>query len=159
MACVHGSTNVTNGKPISFKVLPMVQLVMVPLALPMVPLASNGTIGKPMVPLATNGTIGKITISTIGRTPNRVMMARPRCYVSILKAISVMYSFRNSLDPKFVLLKTSIILELNCLFCHYANMFVQYTAIFHGCKDDNFQMNFFFIFFLFLLKTLIVGTR
>ena len=35
---------------------------------------------------------------------------------------------------------------------HYANMSVQYTAIFHGCKTDNFQM-IFFIFFLFLLKT------
>ena len=23
---------------------------------------------------------------------------------------------------------------------HYANMSVQYTAIFHGCKNDNFQM-------------------
>ena len=23
---------------------------------------------------------------------------------------------------------------------HYANMPVQYTAIFHGCKNDNFQM-------------------
>ena len=46
-ACVHGSTNGTNGIPISFKVLPMVPLViplvpmvmqMVPLVLPMVPL-------------------------------------------------------------------------------------------------------------------------
>ena len=36
---------------------------------------------------------------------------------------------------------------------HYANMSVQYTAIFHGCKNDNFQMKFFLIFFLFLLKT------
>ena len=26
---------------------------------------------------------------------------------------------------------------------HYTNMSVQYTAIFHGCKNDNFQMNFF----------------
>ena len=34
---------------------------------------------------------------------------------------------------------------------YYANMSVQYTAIFHGCKNDNFQM-IFFIFFLFLLK-------
>ena len=41
---------------------------------------------------------------------------------------------------------------------HYANMSVQYTAIFHNCKNDNFQMKFFDIF-LFLLKTLIVGTR
>ena len=31
----------------------------------------NGTIGKPMVPLATNGSIGKISNSTIERTPNR----------------------------------------------------------------------------------------
>ena len=34
---------------------------------------------------------------------------------------------------------------------------MQYTAIFHGCKMLLFR--FFFIFFLFLLKTLIVGTR
>ena len=33
-----------------------------------------GTIGKPMVPLATNGTIGKITNGTIGRTPNRAIV-------------------------------------------------------------------------------------
>ena len=41
---------------------------------------------------------------------------------------------------------------------HYANMPMQYTAIFHGCKNDNFQMKV-VIFFLFLLKTLIMGTR
>ena len=35
---------------------------------------------------------------------------------------------------------------------HYANMSVQYIAIFHGCKNDNFQMKI-LIFFLFLLKT------
>ena len=29
---------------------------------------------------------------------------------------------------------------------HYANMSVQYTAIFHGCKNDNFQMIFFSYF-------------
>ena len=28
-------------------------------------------------------------------------------------------------------------------------MSVQYTAIFHGCKNDNFQMNFFYIFLIF----------
>ena len=39
-----------------------------------------------------------------------------------------------------------------CLFCielHYANMSVQYTAIFHGYKNDYFQMkncNIFLIF-------------
>ena len=32
---------------------------------------------------------------------------------------------------------------------HYANMSVQYTAIFHGCKNDNFQMKFFDIFHIF----------
>ena len=39
MACVHGSTNGTNGIPISFKVLPMVPLV-IPLV-PMVPLVKT----------------------------------------------------------------------------------------------------------------------
>ena len=32
---------------------------------------------------------------------------------------------------------------------HYVNMPMQYTAIFHGCKNDNFQMKNFDIFFLF----------
>ena len=32
---------------------------------------------------------------------------------------------------------------------HYANMSAQYTAIFHGCKNDNFQMKFFDIFLIF----------
>ena len=32
---------------------------------------------------------------------------------------------------------------------HYVNMSVQYTAIFHGCKTDNFQMNVFDIFLIF----------
>ena len=57
IACVHGSTN---GIPISFKVLPMVPLViplvqmvmqMVPLALPMVPLVNQWYHWLPMVPL------------------------------------------------------------------------------------------------------------
>ena len=30
-----------------------------------------------------------------------------------------------------------------------ANMSVQYTAIFHGCKNDNFQMKFFDFFLIF----------
>ena len=41
---------------------------------------------------------------------------------------------------------------------HYENMPTQYTAISNGCKNGNFWM-IFFIFFLFLLKTKIVGTR
>ena len=32
---------------------------------------------------------------------------------------------------------------------HYANMSVQYTAIFHGCKNDNFQIKIFDIFLIF----------
>ena len=32
---------------------------------------------------------------------------------------------------------------------HYANMSVQYTAIFHSCKSDNFQMKIFDIFLIF----------
>ena len=41
LACVHGSTNGTNGITISSKVLPMVPLVLplVPMVMPMVPLA------------------------------------------------------------------------------------------------------------------------
>ena len=38
-ACIHGSTNGTNGIPVSFKVLPMVPLV-IPL-IPMVPLVKT----------------------------------------------------------------------------------------------------------------------
>ena len=46
------------------------------------------------------------------------------------------------------------------IFCcgHYENMPMQYTAIFHGTENDNFQLIFFTIF-IFLLKTYIVGTR
>ena len=32
---------------------------------------------------------------------------------------------------------------------HYASMSVQYTAIFHGCENDNFQMKFFDFFLIF----------
>ena len=41
---------------------------------------------------------------------------------------------------------------------HYANMPMHYTAILHGCKNNSFQMKT-VMFFLFLPKTLIVGTR
>ena len=36
-----------------------------------------------------------------------------------------------------------------CSGSHYENISVQYTAIFHGCKNDNFQMKFFDIFLIF----------
>ena len=41
----------------------------------------------------------------------------------------------------------------------YENTPIQYTANFHGCKKDNFQMKNCDVFFLFLLKTWIVCTR
>ena len=43
---------------------------------------------------------------------------------------------------------------------HYENTPMQHTANFHDCKKDNLQMkNCYRYIFLFLLKTLIVGTR
>ena len=39
--------------------------------------------------------------------------------------------------------------DCGCNKVHYANMSVQYTAIFHGCKNDNFQMKIFDIFLIF----------
>ena len=32
---------------------------------------------------------------------------------------------------------------------HYENMSMQYTAIFHGCKNVNFQLIFFYYFHIF----------
>ena len=32
---------------------------------------------------------------------------------------------------------------------HYANMPMQYAAIFHGCKNDNFQLKYFDFFHVF----------
>ena len=40
----------------------------------------------------------------------------------------------------------------------YENTPMQYTAIFHGCKNSHFQM-IFFKYFLMFAQTLIVGTR
>ena len=45
--------------------------------------------------------------------------------------------------------------QFNIKGTHYENMSMQYPAIFHGYKNDNFQMR----IVIFLLKTLIVGTR
>ena len=39
------------------------------------------------------------------------------------------------------------------LLAHYANMPMQYTVIFKGCKNDSFWMKFIEIFLLVLLKT------
>ena len=41
---------------------------------------------------------------------------------------------------------------------HYENLLMQYTDIFKVVKNENFQ-GIVFMFFLFLLKTYIVGTR
>ena len=38
---------------------------------------------------------------------------------------------------------------LKSIHVHYANMSVQYTAIFHGCKNDKFEMKIFDIFLIF----------
>ena len=38
----------------------------------------------------------------------------------------------------------------NILKRHYINTPMQYTAIFHGCENDNFQL-FYFTIFIFLL--------
>ena len=43
----------------------------------------------------------------------------------------------------------AVSLNVNMLGQHYANMSVQFTAIFHGCKNDNFQMKIFDIFLIF----------
>ena len=50
-------------------------------------------------------------------------------------------------------------LKENGTLSHYENTPMQYTAIFHGCKNGNFQLIFFFTFFIFLLKTYIGGSR
>ena len=34
--------------------------------------------------------------------------------------------------------------------CHYANLSMKYTAIFHGCKNVNFQMKNYNIFLIFV---------
>ena len=56
--------------------------------------------------------------------------------------------------------KVTLNLMGNCLekSQYYANMPMQYAAIFTGCKNDTFKMKN-LIFFFFLLKTSIVGTR
>ena len=49
-----------------------------------------------------------------------------------------------------LLRKTILIPEYLVFMCvHYANMSVQYTAIFHDCKNDDLKMIFFNIFLIF----------
>ena len=59
-------------------------------------------------------------------------------YISVLKQVLYINAFS---------------LGLICLYwqnlLHYANMSVQYTAIFQGCKNDNFQMKIFDFFLIF----------
>ena len=40
-------------------------------------------------------------------------------------------------------------LERNVFVSHYENTPMQYIAIFHGCENDNFQLNFFYYFHIF----------
>ena len=49
----------------------------------------------------------------------------------------------------YVRWKSGVTFVRRCFRDHYANMSVQYTAIFHGCKNDNFQMKIFDIFLIF----------
>ena len=42
---------------------------------------------------------------------------------------------------------------------HYANTPMQYTAIFHGCKNDNFQMKNYDIFLFVAQNKKVVCTR
>ena len=65
------------------------------------------------------------------------------------------------------LVKMLVTFEPHCIFdkilhtytFHYANTPILYTAIFHGCKKVNFQMEKYHIFLFLCSKTLIVGTR
>ena len=59
-----------------------------------------GTNGKPMVPLATNGTIGKIPNGTIGRTPNaRYILIDFRVYYNWMYHINEYYYSKISRTP------------------------------------------------------------
>ena len=49
--------------------------------------------------------------------------------------------------------------SLFVLISHYKNTPMQHAAIFHGRKNDNLHLIFFFTIFILLLKTEIVGTR
>ena len=40
---------------------------------------------------------------------------------------------------------------------HYENTPMQYTAIFHGCKNDNFQMKFLIFFFHIFAQNIYCG--
>ena len=86
---------------------------------------------------------------------------------NMMYPITLLMSFKN----KFGIFSTSYKVKRSTLFAftylsltHIHESLASYLlrkhahAIFHGCKNVHFQMNF-FIFFLFLLKTLIVGTR
>ena len=86
-----------------------------------------------------------------------VGLKQPDCVVSVISDASGEFT---SQKPSLI---TSVERELStsllasgvssfseCL--HYANMSVQYTAIFHGCKNDNFQMIFFKYFSYFCSK-------
>ena len=66
-----------------------------------------------------------------------------------------MYSMRSVYLSLYLfhILASSLVLIMpvswHCSLCHYANMSVQYIAIFHGCKNGNFQMKKCEIFLIF----------
>ena len=86
MACVQGSTNGTNGIPISYKVLPIVPLVipLVPMVMPMVPLVK-----LPMVPLGEPRTESCFAEN---RKDILVVAKQPKCVVQYLVTLQVFMS-------------------------------------------------------------------
>ena len=59
--------------------------------------------------------------------------------------------------PHFAFEDRIWVLNVPFTFYHYANMSVQYTAIFHGYKNDYFQMIFFLFFFLIFAQNIDCG--
>ena len=53
------------------------------------------------------------------------------------------------IDSTIPLLPQALASLCGCTAGHYANTPMQYTAIFHGCKNVNFQMKNFHIFLIF----------
>ena len=74
----------------------------------------------------------------------------PKLFLSLFSQVELSHFFRCVYYQSEWIVGTSCAQDL--LQFHYANMSMLYTAIFNGCKNDNFQITI-FIVFLFLLKT------
>ena len=75
------------------------------------------------------------------RTPRIYKVAKKHSFIDI-----PLIPIDNSTEADNVEINTSFTVMVGP---HYANMSVQYTAIFLGCKNDNFQMKFFDFFLIF----------